>query len=366
MKFPNGYGGVAKLSGNRRRPWVARVTIGFEYDEKTDKLTQKYQPIGYAATRKEALQILSEYNAGRPVKDNIPLYSEPTFEEVYKEWKKRKFELGNREYPKDTIRNYDIAFNKFERIHKKKFVNVTAKDLQDIFDLHRDKSQSTIGMMKTLINQMYKLAIQREYVDAEKDYSNYIILSYTTSEEEMHTEFTREEIDFLWSRQEDYRIQFVLMMIYSGVRPQEFVKIENANVHLEEDYFIGGMKTEAGKQRIIPIHSKTKRFFELNYREDKKYLICKSNHKELTYRDRRDDYSYSLFANTLWTPLMQELGLDHKPHDPRHTFISMMDRAGVSDTIIKRIVGHKITDLTKGTYTHKNIMDLKKEVEKIS
>jgi len=30
MKMPNGYGSVYKLSGNRRKPWAARVTDGWE------------------------------------------------------------------------------------------------------------------------------------------------------------------------------------------------------------------------------------------------------------------------------------------------------------------------------------------------
>ena len=32
MKLPNGYGSVAKLTGNRRRPYMVRITIGFTDD----------------------------------------------------------------------------------------------------------------------------------------------------------------------------------------------------------------------------------------------------------------------------------------------------------------------------------------------
>ena len=35
MKLPNGYGSVYKLSGNRRKPWAARVTDGWVNDTKT-------------------------------------------------------------------------------------------------------------------------------------------------------------------------------------------------------------------------------------------------------------------------------------------------------------------------------------------
>lgn len=37
MKMPNGYGSVYKLSGNRRKPWAARVTDGWVNNPKTKK-----------------------------------------------------------------------------------------------------------------------------------------------------------------------------------------------------------------------------------------------------------------------------------------------------------------------------------------
>lgn len=37
MKLPNGYGSVAKLTGNRRRPYMVRITTGF-----TDVLHTRY------------------------------------------------------------------------------------------------------------------------------------------------------------------------------------------------------------------------------------------------------------------------------------------------------------------------------------
>lgn len=37
MRLPNGYGGVTKLSGRRRKPYMVRKTIGWHIDEKTDK-----------------------------------------------------------------------------------------------------------------------------------------------------------------------------------------------------------------------------------------------------------------------------------------------------------------------------------------
>ena len=43
-----------------------------------------------------------------------------------------------------------------------------------------------------------------------------------------------------------------------GWRPQELATLRLDEVNLEKWYMQAGMKTEAGKQRIVPIHSKIK------------------------------------------------------------------------------------------------------------
>ena len=63
MKLPNGFGTVYKLSGNRRNPYVAKKTKGWENDPKTGKSKQLYTVVGYYPTRKEALTALAEFNA---------------------------------------------------------------------------------------------------------------------------------------------------------------------------------------------------------------------------------------------------------------------------------------------------------------
>lgn len=369
MKNPNGYGSVVNLGKGRRRPWAARVTTGLIYDEKRDRMVQQYKYIGYSDTRKGAHQILAEYNAGLPIKDNLPRSASPTFKDIWDAFSAVKFDQ-DKSHPvgKETIRNYTMAYERFSSIHNKKMVNVTAPELQVILDSYKDKSISTVGTMKTVLNQMFRYA--KKYYNIE-DISKVLEIEYTQSEESIHKPFTSEEIAWLWAHEDDYRAQFVLMMIYTGVRPQEFIKIETKNVHLDEGYFIGGIKTEAGKERVIPIHSKVQKFFKLNYHPEKTYLINKSNHTELTYRDRRENFSYALFANSVWTPYMKEIGMEHRPHDPRHTFATLMDNAGAKENILKMIMGHKQVDkngkvdVTNAVYIHKTISQLKEEIEKI-
>lgn len=50
---------------------------------------------------------------------------------------------------------------------------------------------------------------------------------------------------------------------------------------------------------------------------------------------------------------MKELGMNHLPHDCRHTTATMLDNAGVDRTIVKLILGHTSTDVIERVCTHK-------------
>ena len=46
---------------------------------------------------------------------------------------------------------------------------------------------------------------------------------------------------------------------YMGWRSQELVILKLDKINIDEWYMTGGMKTDAGKQRIVPIHTKIPR-----------------------------------------------------------------------------------------------------------
>ena len=50
MRLPNGFGTIYKLPGKRRRPWIARVTVGYD-----DNGKQLYEVVGYYEKRELAL-----------------------------------------------------------------------------------------------------------------------------------------------------------------------------------------------------------------------------------------------------------------------------------------------------------------------
>ena len=138
------------------------------------------------------------------------------------------------------------------------------------------------------------------------------------------------------------------------MRPMELLSIKTADVFLNDCYMTGGLKTKAGKNRVIPISNKIMPFVRNRYNPDNTYLIELAG-KPITYKKYRQ-----LFDN-----IMQSLNMKHLPHDGRHTFASMADTSGLNKVAVKRIMGHSSKDITEKVYTHKEIRELVSAVNKL-
>lgn len=115
-------------------------------------------------------------------------------------------------------------------------------------------------------------------------------------------------------------------------------------------------KTEAGIRKV-PIAEKILPFFESwMQKNDCEYLLSTPDGKHFIYRNYYDSY---------WMPLVEQMGMNHRPHDTRHTCVSMLTVAGVDDKIIKKIVGHKGQSVTETVYTHFEIQELLEAINRI-
>ena len=154
----------------------------------------------------------------------------------------------------------------------------------------------------------------------------------------------------------------VLIGIYSGWRPQELAILKIADINLEDQTMFGGLKTDAGRNRIVPIHPKIKDLIQKDYDAavaiGSEYLFNDPDGQQGTF------LTYDKYRGR-WSKIMKRLKLDHKPHDTRHTFITNAKEAGVDEYILKLIVGHAIEDVTEKVYTHRTLEDMRKAIEKI-
>ena len=115
MKLPNGYGSVVKMSGKRRKPYAVRITDGTKLN-KDGRRIQKYRFLEYFENRSDALTYLANYNSNSAIKEHSEYIKNPTLREMYDEWITLRTSGKNAISPL-TRRNYDIAINRFEKLH---------------------------------------------------------------------------------------------------------------------------------------------------------------------------------------------------------------------------------------------------------
>ena len=96
-------------------------------------------------------------------------------------------------------------------------------------------------------------------------------------------------------------------MIYTGLRPTELLEIQTENVHLDEKYMVGGMKTEAGKDRIISLNDKIIPLVKIRYDSNKKYLINNKFGNHYTYGTYMNDTTKGTYTHKTLEELLAEV-----------------------------------------------------------
>lgn len=337
MRNPNGYGSVVKLSGNRRNPYAVRKTVGWN-----DKGHPVYDTIGYFPTREDGMIALAEYNRN-PFDIN---QSKITLDELFELWKeKRMIKLGN-----SSQSSLKSAYNHCKKYSKMKYKELKSFHMQDCID-NCGLGYSTQGAIKNLFGHLDRFAMELDIIT--KTYSDLI-----TSEPIPETKkkpFTDKEVDKIWKIKDKPWVDSVLVFLYTGFRISELLGLKTDNVNLEEGTFKGGTKTASGKDRIVPIHSKIFDLVQKRVEEGNEYLFSREGIKCSQY------YYYKY-----WNSIMDELELNHTPHECRHTFRSRLDSAGANKVCIDLMMGHKSKEVGERVYTHKTIAELKTAIELIT
>lgn len=340
MRLPNSYGSVVKLSGKRRKPFAVRLTLGWTDD---GKQIQKY--ISYHEKRTDAISALAEYNQNPYDLNNQSV----TFAEIYEKWVQKTYDGA----PPNT---YKAAYKRLPALHDMPFVDIRKRHMQGEID-RCEMGFSTKKMMKTLCNQLFKYAIDLELVTA--NLASTVELP-TKEDSTIHHPFSQQELEALWQHTDDTGARFALILSYTGLRPTELLKIRTENVHLDESYMKGGMKTAAGKNRVIPIAKKIFPFIKAMFNEKEEYLVIDDwDGKPMLTYDRLREHAWKR------SKALRSLGRPHLPHDGRHTCATLMDDAGIDLKTMQLILGHRSANITHRVYTHKTIQQLIDAINRI-
>lgn len=228
---------------------------------------------------------------------------------------------------------------------------MTLKDLQPLFDIefYKGAGYSKLNNMKVVCSKVFNYAMKYDFCD--KDYSIYIKFGKQAEKRFIHTPFTHDEISALW-KSDNPIAKIVLIYIYTGLRPIELTSIRLEDIHLEDAYMIGGVKTANGKNRVIPLHRDILPFIK----------DFKEGNIEFCGVDGKSKYNHFRMP---FNEFMKSMKMSHSQYDARHTFATLCNEYELNDYLVKKMMGYSCKDLTKDVYTHASIERLVNEVNKL-
>lgn len=320
-KRGNGQGTVFKLNGK----WAAEVTLGYISDN--GQLRRRSRRKQGFETKKAALAYLQELSSNTVRKKSV------TVSELYSLY------LDVQTLSESKLQAYNIAYNKIKnKVAYRQIDSFTVPELQELVDTSAP-SYYTRRDIKQLLSHLYELALRDDLTDKNK--AQFIKLPQHQTAERLT--FTPEEIDALWN---DYRksqepvTAAALIMLYTGMRTGEVEQLQAENLHLDEHYLTGGIKTKKSKARKIIVPDIILPILQALPSEGRLFPFGKKYMPEAWQRKRRD--------------------LNFRPdltlYCCRHTFVTRLTALNVSPAMLQELVGHTDYDTTLN-YTHLSIAD---------
>ena len=339
------------------RYWVAEVVTGYKVsDDESKPLIKIKKTKGGFRRREDALAYCATLKGMKPTSPDMSL------QEVYDAWEP----WYSPRVDKDTFGCYRAAFAYFKPLHDTTIRNISAGDLQKCMD-DCPRGHRTHQNMKCTAGLLWAYALDHNLADRDVTENLYIGKGASVQREpltDMEVEKIRKEIG------NDKYAPYIYALCYLGYRPGEMLEIKKDQVveHNGSLYIIEGKKTDAGRDRIVPVHKKIEQIVRQQLTTDgTDYLFPmyvmdrKGNFKG--YKVMTDNY-FNKFA---FRPLADRLGIPKNkvPYSARHTFSDKLKKADGTDKTKAALIGHSDYKFTQKKYQSDDLDDLFATMESI-
>lgn len=231
----NGTGSVYK----RGKTWLAAVTTGYYTDEDGKLRRPVRRKMGFK-TKREALEYL-------PTLSKAPAKRHPrTFQQVY--------DLCNpsTRASASTLGCYQAAMAYFRPVWGQPLADITVDNLQECMD-DCPKGKRTRENMKALAGLLYKYAIPRQLASLNMGQCLKVNAEGTAAREGLPLGV----LAAIEAHVGDVEgADYVLCQCYFGFRPSEFLALDVALYNRAARAFVGGAKTDAGRNRVVTVSPK--------------------------------------------------------------------------------------------------------------
>ena len=337
---PKGTGSVYKLGDKRARPYLA--------------LTPEREVLGTYETAGEAVKALDAY-----VSQNVPVSRlKYTFSDVYAKWSETHYQdVG--EKGRDS---YERAYKKAEVLWDRPIRELVTADYQVVIDalVAAGLSRSMCEKQRQLFSQLCKWSMANNIIAhnfAEE-------LRLPPEQKKKKRVLSKDEITRVQKIASDrsdemYEIACITMVLYyTGMRINELLTLRRDDVDLQNGYIVGGEKTDAGRERTIPILAPIKMILA-------DWMLDSVGSELLLPPKRKGKKRSDSGVEKAFKKLMQRCGIEKAvPHTMRRTATTRLVEGKAEPTAVQAIIGHADFSTTADYYTGHDVDYLKSEMEK--
>lgn len=339
----NGTGSVYR----RGKTWVAAVTTGYYTGEEGKVRRSVRRKMGFK-TKREALEYL-------PTLAKAPAKTRPrTFQQVYDLWQ------PTHQASRSTMLCYQAAMSHFRPVWGQPMADITVDDLQECMD-ECSKGKRTRQNMKTLAGLLYKFAIPRQLASLNMGEYVKVHADDTAAREGLPLDV----LAAIEAHVGDVEgADYVLCQCYLGFRPAEFLALDAALYDRTERAFVGGAKTDAGRDRIVTVSPKIQPIVD-RLVKDKigGPVFCAKDGSPLPIKAYRAMFYKVLECCGVENPV-EDGRRRYTPHSCRHTFATLMKRAPGADKDKLALIGHTSTEMLRH-YQDVSLEDLRRITDAI-
>lgn len=262
---------------------------------------------------------------------------------------------------KSTMNGYRAAYHYYQTLADKRIVLITADELQKCMD-DCPKGKRTHQNMKVVAGLLWKYAKSKHIVSQVESE----ILFTGKGQSKKREALTDLEVQRIFQAIGTYRYaEYIFCLCYLGYRPGEMLELRKDQVveHKGRLFIVEGKKTDAGRDRTVPVHQKIEAIIrdrlmvpgtDLVFPQYVFGRISKKNPIALFqgFKGMSDNY----FREDIFKPMMEKLGIaaGKVPYGARHTFSNKLKAASGDDRDKAALIGHSDYTFTQTKYQSTN------------
>lgn len=351
----NGQGSVYQL---KNKSYIAVKTLGYYLDENGIKRRRTVSKC--FKRKKDAVDALPLLGLDQTPSGKAAKKAATTWKQLFDLW------IPTHRAGPSTIQNYKSAMKHFAPIHNIPAAEVDIDDLQECIDECR-YGKPTRSNMRTTAGLMYKYGLPRGYFPEKLNLADYLVVSGKSGVGGVglptaYLDTLRGAVDKV-----PYA-DYIVCQCYLGFRPSELLALQVEHYNAAERAFVGGAKTDAGKDRTVTVSPKIQPIIDrLLLGRTEGQVFRKLTGANLSLADYRAIFYDVLDQLKLENPTFEVNGQQkhtYTPHSCRHTFATLMKRVEGSDKDKLSLIGHA-NDEQLRDYQDVEFADLRKITDAI-